>query len=282
MIQEFTEFATDAILKIGNEELLQNYDSSKAASLFTLIRTQETQAIIQVDDQTITIQKNTLIVLTPNQYMSFIEGNDLVVYQFNREFYCIKDHDKEVSCMGLLFYGNNTIPILTLDQENIQKLDNLHDIFVEELATVDTIQAEMLRMLTARLIITATRLMKQQTDFVDVHDEQIDLLRNFNALVESHFRKEHSVSFYAEQLFKSPKTLSNNFAKFKQSPLQIIHNRIILEAKRLLHYTDKTAKEIAYEIGFEDASHLSRMFKKHTAVSPSEFRKRLKLEPSVQ
>ena len=188
MIQEFTEFATDAILKIGNEELLQNYDSSKAASLFTLIRTQETQAIIQVDDQTITIQKNTLIVLTPNQYMSFIEGNDLVVYQFNREFYCIKDHDKEVSCMGLLFYGNNTIPILTLDQENIQKLDNLHDIFVEELATVDTIQAEMLRMLTARLIITATRLMKQQTDFVDVHDEQIDLLRNFNALVESHFR----------------------------------------------------------------------------------------------
>lgn len=81
-------------------------------------------------------------------------------------------------------------------------------------------------------------------------------------------------------MFKSPKTLSNNFAKFEKSPLQIIHDRIILEAKRLLIYTEKTAKEIAYEIGFEDASHLSRMFKKHTSFSPSEFKKRLKLEPA--
>ena len=49
----------------------------------------------------------------------------------------------------------------------------------------------------------------------------------------------------------------------------------MLEAKRLLIYTDKTAKEIAYEIGFEDASHLSRLFKKITNLSPSQFKKRL-------
>jgi len=44
----------------------------------------------------------------------------------------------------------------------------------------------------------------------------------------------------------------------------------------LLIYTDKTAKEIAYEVGFEDASHLSRLFKKHTSFSPSDFKKQLK------
>ena len=93
--------------------------------------------------------------------------------------------------------------------------------------------------------------------------------------MEQHFKTEHSVAFYAEKLFRSPKTLSNNFAKLNRSPLQIIHNRIVLETQRQLVYTDKTAKEIAYDIGFEDASHLSRLFKKHTALSPSDYKKRL-------
>jgi len=90
------------------------------------------------------------------------------------------------------------------------------------------------------------------------------------------FRTEHSVSFYADKLYKAAKTLSNNFSKLNTSPLQIIHDRIIIEVKRLLIYTDKTTKEIAYEVGFEDASHLSRLFKKHTTLSPSNFRKQLK------
>lgn len=280
MIKEFKEFATNAILKIGDEELLQTYTSSKNTSLFTFIRTQEAGTTLEIDGIIVILEKNQLVVLTPNQYFKYIEGSNLITYQFNREFYCIKDHDKEVSCMGLLFYGNNTTPIITLDSVNQHKLNILHEVFLDELNTVDNIQAEMLRMLMARFIITATRLMKQQNDFDDVYNEQIDLIRTYNSLVESHFRKEHSVSFYAEKLFKSPKTLSNSFAKFKRSPLQIIHDRIILEAKRLLHYTDKTAKEIAYELGFDDASHLSRMFKKHTSISPSEFRKQLKPVPA--
>ena len=129
----------------------------------------------------------------------------------------------------------------------------------------------------ARFIIKSTRLLKAKAGLVETaKSSKIDLLREFNFLVETHFKKEHSVSFYANKLFKSPKTLSNTFAKLNTSPLQIIHERIILEAKRLLIYTDKTAKEIAYEIGFDDASHLSRLFKKHTTFSPSNFKKQLK------
>ena len=92
-------------------------------------------------------------------------------------------------------------------------------------------------------------------------------------LVESHFKEAHSVAFYAEKLNKSPKTLSNSFAKYNHSPLQIIHSRIVLETKRQLLYTDKSSKEIAYDIGFDDASHLSRLFKKQTSLTPSEFKK---------
>jgi AraC-like DNA-binding protein len=55
----------------------------------------------------------------------------------------------------------------------------------------------------------------------------------------------------------------------------VIQERLILEAKRLFHYTDKSAKEIAQELGFEDAAHFSRFFKNHMNVSPSDFRKTL-------
>ncbi len=274
MIKEFKEFSTGALLKIANQELLESYTSSQLLGLYTFIWGKDADLNIEVDGISLTVKKNKIVVLTPNQYFRFVDGSNVIVYQFNREFYCIKDHDKEVSCMGVLFFGNSVIPIIDLDEKNSNKLDLLHQVYLDELDTVDTIQAEMLRMLMARFIITTTRLIKQQDNFDKVKD-QVDILREFNALVEFNFRKEHSVGFYAEKLFKSPKTLSNYFAKFEKSPLQIIHDRIILEAKRLLIYTNKTAKEIAYEIGFDDASHLSRMFKKHTSLSPSEFKRQL-------
>ena len=276
MQNTFTEFSTNAILKIGDESLLQAYNEAKQPDLYTFIRTNDSQAEIVVDSIPYIIKANSVLALTTVQFFQFKSGQDLVVYQFNREFYCIKDHDQEVSCAGLLFFGNVHIPIIDLNSEEQRKFKILHEVFLDELETKDTIQAEMLRMLMARFIIISTRLLKSKEGFVETtKNSKVDLLREFNMLVESHFKTAHNVAFYAEKLFKSPKTLSNTFAKLNTSPLQIIHERIILEAKRLLIYTDKTAKEIAYEIGFEDASHLSRLFKKHTSLSPSEFKKQL-------
>ncbi|XCF06612.1 helix-turn-helix domain-containing protein [Tamlana crocina] len=273
----FTEFSTNAILKIGDEALLESHETAKQPSLYTFIRSTDNPLEIIVDSIPYSIQPNSVLALTTVQYFKLISGSGLLVYQFNREFYCIKDHDHEVSCAGLLFFGNVHIPIIQLENKEQNKLNTLHDVFLEELNTKDTIQAEMLRMLMARFIIIVTRLLKADQDVLHVSkNTKMDLLRDFNLLVEENYRTAHNVSFYAERLFKSPKTLSNTFAKLNTSPLQIIHERIILEAKRLLVYTDKTAKEIAYEIGFDDASHLSRLFKKYTALSPSDFKKQLR------
>ena len=96
----------------------------------------------------------------------------------------------------------------------------------------------------------------------------------YNFLVETHFRTQHQVKFYADQLFKSPKTLSNLFGLYNhKTPLFIIQDRVIMEAKRMMFYTDKTAKEIAYELGFDDAGTFGKFFKRHTGVSASDFRK---------
>lgn len=273
MLKTFTEFSTNAVLNIGNESLLEAYKTTLQIKLFTFILTSSKEAKVVVDNIPYTVPPNSLMVLTSVQYFQFISGKNLIVYQFNRDFYCIKDHDKEVSCMGLLFFGNTHAPIIELKPEDQLKFNSLHKVFIDELETQDNIQAEMLRMLMARFIIISTRLLKSSSSPLEpVNDTKTNLLREFNILVEAHFKTSHNVVFYAEKLFKSPKTLSNTFAKLNTSPLKVIHDRIILEAKRLLIYTDKAAKEIAYELGFDDASHLSRLFKKHTGLSPSSFR----------
>jgi AraC-like DNA-binding protein len=276
MIKQFTEFATNGSLQISNEVVLKNYNTAKTIGLYTFIITKSNPLNVIVDSVPLTIKPHQILSLTPIQYFQFIEGEDAIVYQFNREFYCIQDHDKEVGCAGTLFFGNDFTPVIYLDKIEQQKFASLHDIFLDELETKDTIQAEMLRMLLSRFIIKTTRLLNNSksatTSTLKTSD---DTLRQYNILVETYFKEAHNVSFYADKLNKSPKTLSNSFSKLGQSPLRIIHERLILEAKRQLMYTDKSAKAIAYDIGFDDASHLSRLFKKQTNLTPSEFKKQL-------
>jgi AraC-like DNA-binding protein len=82
------------------------------------------------------------------------------------------------------------------------------------------------------------------------------------------------VQHYAALLNKSPKTIANLFSSHStKTPLQVIHERIITEAKRLLLYTDKSVKEIANDLGFTDLTHFSKFFKNQTGQSPTDFHK---------
>lgn len=240
---------------------------------FTIAWNPAQSQTITIDGVAYNFPANSLVTLLFNQSFSFEEPTAIVAWQFNREFYCIIDHDSEVSCVGFLFSSMDHL-FIELNEQARQKLQLLLDVFIEEFNTSDNIQNEMLLVLLKRLIIYVTRLAR--TGYAPVKklpDERFHIIRKFNLLVEGNFRTQHAVSFYAEQLYKSPKTLSNLFAIFNQkTPSQLIQQRIIAEAKRLLYYTDKSVKHITFELGFEDVSYFSNFFKKNSGVSPSDFR----------
>lgn len=239
---------------------------------------------VSVDEMEFVFPENSILPLMVNQSFRFENAAQITAWQFNREFYCIVDHDKEVSCVGFLFYGSSNVMFLRLGEAETRKIALLLEVFKDEFADADDIQSEMLRMLLVRLIIILTRIAKAQyLNNVAFEENKFDIVRQFNLMVENFYRTAHDVGFYAARLNKSPKTLSNYFALYgHKTPLQIIQERIALEAKRLFYYTDKTSKEIAYELGFDDAAHFSRFFKNQTGKSPSEFKRSVKIRQAAK
>ncbi|GAB4044733.1 helix-turn-helix domain-containing protein [Spirosoma litoris] len=295
MLAIYHEPTTDGTIRLVEHEAgfyRQFFDETIRANQ---VQTGRQQRLLTVawntgTDQTVTIDgleyvfpTQTVLPLVVNQTFRFERADTVVAWQFDREFYCIIDHDKEVSCSGLLFYGRPDPLFLRLSAEDQVKLMALLVVFKDEFATRDTIQGEMLRMLLKRLIITLTRLTKAQYVEQTMPTSGLELTRQYRMLVEQNYRQQHQVSFYADKLAKSPKTLTNVFALHeRESPLQIIHERIALEARRLLSFTDKSAKEISYELGFEDVSNFSRFFKKQVGVPPFEFKEQLQRMRNVE
>ncbi|RMZ60960.1 AraC family transcriptional regulator [Chryseobacterium nematophagum] len=221
--------------------------------------------------------KPTLFFVT-NQHLKIKKGKEnAVLLYYNRDFYCIQIHDKEVACDGLLFHNIFEIPFVELSEEESFIIKNLLQGIKDELEWQDSSGEEMIRTYLKQIIIRATRKWKKQNlelQRLEVPHHELETFRDFSRLLEIHFREKHNVSDYAELLHIAPKTLTHKFKNLKlESPNQFIINRILLEAKRLLFYTDKPVKEIAYDLGYEDPAYFNRLFTHKTGNTPIHFKK---------
>lgn len=106
---------------------------------------------------------------------------------------------------------------------------------------------------------------------------QNETFTNFLSILEENFRRPLGVSFYAEKLFMSSRNLNLICQNIlQQSVSEIIETRKLIEAKNLLVSTDKTIAEIAFELGYNENSYFSKVFKKKSGQTPGEFRNEIK------
>ncbi len=229
--------------------------------------------VLKIDGVEYTFHNNQIVFLTEFHQVETLSTCNIHFLRFNRDFFCILDHDSEVGCRGILFFGASQVPIIRIPEKEIPMMELFWDTFMNEMGNHDSYQIDMLQMMLKRYLILCTRYYKEQCHVEKKEDAHHDVIREFNFLVEQHFRSKHSVKEYADLMHRSPKTLSNIFSKVNQkTPLQYIQERRMLEARRSLRYTDKAISEIAYDIGFDDVQSFSRFFKKKEGVSPTGYR----------
>lgn len=228
-----------------------------------------------VDGTPVPVPSGGILCLTPGHVMTCASASErLVAMSFDPAFYCLGLHDKELSCNGLLFNSASGPPVLRLDEPTTASFSRLLDVLVEEFQFEDSVRPEMLRLLLKRFIIKCTRLARHQLVAAEAQRPDVELIRQFSALVEQHFRERRRVQEYASLMHKSPKTLANAFRNAgSRSPREIILERVVLEARRLLRYTDRSVKRISRDLGFDDPAHFSRFIKQRTGCAPVDLRR---------
>lgn len=122
------------------------------------------------------------------------------------------------------------------------------------------------------LLTYLSRLYNEQFKNTDPSADKL-LLQKFQAKINERFRELHEVSEYATQLNISAGHLSEVVKAQSGKPaIKHIHDRLVMEARRLLFHTNNSLKEISFDLGFTDASYFNRFFKRETGITPAEYR----------
>ena len=172
-----------------------------------------------------------------------------------------------------LFNEQLISPKLQLTETQITRfLDYIDSIKLEFQSIQDGFSSELIRSLL-HVIITHLLRIKSSTNQILKHTKYLDQFLEFQKLVKANAATNKSVSFYADCLNITPRTLNNiTHAIVSKSAKSVINDIIILKIKRLLISTQLSASQIAYQCGFAEPSHLFKFFKKYANQSPKNFR----------
>ncbi|MEP7265931.1 MAG: helix-turn-helix transcriptional regulator [Bacteroidota bacterium] len=168
-----------------------------------------------------------------------------------------------------LSFGENPAVIFENDPAKITKMGIILDLLStsSENQTEDSLELTLHYLQALLLELVST---KKKNHAVEFSGDR-KLLFDFQRLLEDEFPQNHQVSYFASQLNITEKKLSALTKKhLGSSPLQVIHERILLEAKRMLIFDSISHKEIAFTLGFDSPASFSLFIKNKTGYSPSE------------
>jgi AraC family transcriptional regulator, transcriptional activator of pobA len=229
-----------------------------------------------VDFEPIRIEPYSLLFINKDRVHQFdqllkYEGRVLI---FTDDFFCTTENDTRFLRSSILFNDLADKPTIKLNPTDFEKYLNICENITEELSLpTDNSKTVLLKNLLHNFLLLAER-EKRKQGFTELNKgADLDYTLLFRDLLEINYTKIKSVSDYAKIICISEKRLGQATAKvLGKSPKEIIHDRILLEAKRLLAHTYLSIKEIGQDLGYEDPAYFVRYFKKKSATTPVEFR----------
>ena len=218
------------------------------------------------------LKSNTFYFTTPAQIhvKEKSEPLDGILLTFTDEFLQIEE-SASLYALPIIQNPANGHELLLQSEEAVLIEDIMKKMIAEAAEKKPWRQHILLSYLRVLLVYTS-RLYTQQFEEQSKQQNRL-LLRKFKSLIDQHFYDLHLVADYAGLLHISAGYL-NEVVKEQsgKTAIEHIHDRILLEAKRKLFHTDLSAKEIAWQLGFEDAAYFNRFFKRLADQTPAVFR----------
>jgi AraC family transcriptional regulator, transcriptional activator of pobA len=178
---------------------------------------------------------------------------------------------------GWLLAGQcgRTVPV---PAEEAERLDAIIAALRSEVDRPDAQSADLQRELVSVILLWVERWYDAaRTEARAADDSDVQLLRRFVSRLESDYAQHHDAAHYADRLAVPPAALSRALSRVTgSSTKELVPDRVMVEAARLLRFSDLTAQQIAHRVGFSDPLYFSRAFKRHWGESPTGYRSRVR------
>ncbi|TDQ08194.1 helix-turn-helix domain-containing protein [Pedobacter metabolipauper] len=196
-------------------------------------------------------------------------GKNGILLSFKRDF--LEEEDKEFYLdIFKIFNIQGEFSCLPLTAKNAAELAKVFQLLDDEYKEQDP----SFLILKALLKVFLLKLIQIKEHVFTAQDVNQKRVYEFMMLLEQNYQLERNAEFYATSLGISSKRLNQVLKeKLDKTAMQLIHDRIILEAKRKIIHSENTLKEIAFDLGFTDRPYFSRFFKKQTGLPPEEFQR---------
>lgn len=230
-----------------------------------------------VDFNGFDVEDNTLFFISKGQIHYFDNSKyEGYIIHFNESFIAPNENYVNTFLKHNIFDSFEKEPLFHIRQDDVRELENIVSQMHNEMWTPGQFaHAEYLKLLLHLFLILVQRFgIRRNCNGLSVNVPQHILFVKFRQLLEENYKEIHIVGEYARLLNISAKTLTNCTKEIShQTPLDIINDRLALEAKRLLAYSGMNINEIGFELNFEDPSYFIKFFKRIVGVSPGDFRK---------
>lgn len=223
-----------------------------------------------------TVKTHDFLTLVPNTFIQFEAISEDVL------FYLAGFSATFMNDVNFIKSTMNVLPMIT-DRPVIHLDDAIAQLYIDGYQLLVRASAFSSReSVNKNLVIACMTIFMQSTAELykrdihwndDSHTRKYEIYRRFIQLVVENYTKQHSVSFYAEQLSLSLPHFCTTIKKaIGLTPLEIISSILIMDAKAQLRETTMSVKEIAYSLGFTNLSFFNKYFRQHTGMTPREYR----------
>ena len=226
----------------------------------------------EIDFKKYPVEKGQVYCMSPGQVHSWFFEDDMKGFIINFDIDYFKSLIIQQDYIdSLSIFSSLTEGVFVLENNQLQELIPLFEQLIRLNENNDSI--DLKRSLLLYILLKLEQVYKPSFP-VKAIDYHLVLIKNFISLLDQNYKELHLPKEYADLLFVTPNHLNSVCKEYLGNPAgEIIRNRILLEAKRLLIIADWTITQVAYELNFNDNSYFTKFFKKQVGMTPEEFRK---------